>query len=207
MVKRLTSEKNRMDKKTEILNAAAECFAVYGYEKTSMSDIGKRVGMNKASLYYHFKDKQDLYSTMVRRKRTAYIAGIEAKLRETEPGIARVVLFLVSEIDFIEDLAVNFLVSPSYGEGGKDDSLPVYNDLIQEDISRITQMLQPLEKQGKLTQCDPGNMAGIILKISRALLLADCPLDVPKNQRAAAYERVRSEIRTVIPLVINGACT
>jgi AcrR family transcriptional regulator len=54
-----------LTKRLQILNAAMDCFSTYGYEKTTMSDIGARVGMNKASLYYHFKDKIALFATMV----------------------------------------------------------------------------------------------------------------------------------------------
>lgn len=32
-----------------------------GYDATSMSDISSKVGINKASLYYFFKDKEHLY--------------------------------------------------------------------------------------------------------------------------------------------------
>ena len=42
------------DKREQILKAAAECLSQYGYEKTTLSDIGKLVGLNKASLYYYY---------------------------------------------------------------------------------------------------------------------------------------------------------
>lgn len=44
----------------EILRAAASLFRSKGYHATSMSDLAAFVGMQKASLYYHFFSKDEL---------------------------------------------------------------------------------------------------------------------------------------------------
>ena len=49
------------NKRKQILSAATEFFAKFGYKKTTLDDIGKKVGLNRASLYYYFKSKEDLY--------------------------------------------------------------------------------------------------------------------------------------------------
>jgi AcrR family transcriptional regulator len=53
------------DRKNEILSAAGKCFAKFGYDKTTMDNIGEMVGMNKVSLYYYFKNKETLFSEML----------------------------------------------------------------------------------------------------------------------------------------------
>jgi len=47
--------------KTKILAAAIPLFADTGYSGISMRRIAKEVGLNAATLYHHFKDKQTLY--------------------------------------------------------------------------------------------------------------------------------------------------
>lgn len=51
------------DVKTEekIITTGKKLFGAQGYVATSMSDIAKEVGITKASLYYFYKNKQDLY--------------------------------------------------------------------------------------------------------------------------------------------------
>ncbi len=61
-----------VDKKEEILDAATSCFARYGYDKTTMDDIGKLVGMNKVSLYYYFNGKEILFKTALAREARLY---------------------------------------------------------------------------------------------------------------------------------------
>tara|TARA_B100000508_G_C11444154_1_gene270446 strand:- start:687 stop:1235 length:549 start_codon:yes stop_codon:yes gene_type:complete len=55
------------DTKTEekVINAGKKLFGTRGYIETSMSDIAKEVGITKTSLYYFYKNKQDLYLTVL----------------------------------------------------------------------------------------------------------------------------------------------
>jgi len=53
MAKIKTSEK--------ILNCATRLFAQLGYNGTIMDDLAEQCGVNKASIYYHHKDKATLY--------------------------------------------------------------------------------------------------------------------------------------------------
>ena len=47
-------------KKQEILDAAALLFQKFGLNKTTMNDISKHLNIGKATLYYYFKNKQEL---------------------------------------------------------------------------------------------------------------------------------------------------
>lgn len=48
-------------KKEQLMVAAIEQFANFGYEGTSMSMIAEAVGIKKQSIYSHFKNKDDLF--------------------------------------------------------------------------------------------------------------------------------------------------
>ena len=50
-----------MSKKEDLLQVAARHFSKYGYEGVSLDAIAKEVGITKAAIYYHFKNKADLY--------------------------------------------------------------------------------------------------------------------------------------------------
>jgi AcrR family transcriptional regulator len=54
-------------RKEEILDVATRLFAEKGYEGTSMNDVAARVGMRKASLFYHFATKDLLYEAVIDR--------------------------------------------------------------------------------------------------------------------------------------------
>ncbi|WP_371805119.1 TetR/AcrR family transcriptional regulator [Candidatus Lokiarchaeum ossiferum] len=55
----------KQDKRKLILTAAEQCFAKYGYKKTTMEDISHIVGLSKAAMYYYFNNKGEIYITIV----------------------------------------------------------------------------------------------------------------------------------------------
>jgi AcrR family transcriptional regulator len=53
------------DTKARIRAVAVELFTTQGFEQTSLREIADRVGMTKASLYYHYPSKQALLLSLV----------------------------------------------------------------------------------------------------------------------------------------------
>ena len=47
-----------------ILEKAHELFVEKGYERSSMREIAERVGISKAALYHHFKNKEEILFTL-----------------------------------------------------------------------------------------------------------------------------------------------
>src|SRR6516162_7666919 len=81
-------------RREEILDAATELFAQFGYSDAVTGALAERLGVGKGTLYRHFPSKRDLFlaaaDRVMRRMREtidASIAGIEDPLERTERGI------------------------------------------------------------------------------------------------------------------------
>jgi AcrR family transcriptional regulator len=59
---RTGGEKTRM----RVLRAAEELFSKNGFDGTGMEAIARAAGINKASIYYHFKNKNEIISSLFR---------------------------------------------------------------------------------------------------------------------------------------------
>ena len=55
----------RADTRERIQSVALELFAEQGYDKTSLREIAERLDVTKAALYYHFKSKEDIVTSLV----------------------------------------------------------------------------------------------------------------------------------------------
>ena len=53
--------------RTKLLDAAQEVFFEKGVSKTSLSDIAQRAGATRGAVYWHFKDKVDVFSSVLGR--------------------------------------------------------------------------------------------------------------------------------------------
>lgn len=51
----------------QILAAATEAFLAFGFRRCSMAEIAARAGMSRAALYLHYKNKEDIYASLVAR--------------------------------------------------------------------------------------------------------------------------------------------
>ena len=56
------------DRTARILDAAADLFAHYGYDKTTMDDIARAAHVSKGAIYLHFRSKDDLFDALMLRE-------------------------------------------------------------------------------------------------------------------------------------------
>ena len=71
-------EESRSSLRQRILEEAARLFVTQGYDGISMREIAEAVGVSKAGLYYHFRDKEDLLLAVL----TAYLDEVERLIQE-----------------------------------------------------------------------------------------------------------------------------
>ena len=61
-----------------ILDTSAKLFSQHGYKEVSIRDIAQACGMTNAALYYHFKNKEDLFLAMLQRDHTKSIETLHS---------------------------------------------------------------------------------------------------------------------------------
>jgi AcrR family transcriptional regulator len=76
-----------MDKKDEILAAAAECFMEQGFQATSIDDVARRLKSTKGRVYHHYASKADLFFDVHREGMARLFAGVEPAMRTSGDGI------------------------------------------------------------------------------------------------------------------------
>ncbi|MDH0866281.1 TetR/AcrR family transcriptional regulator [Mitsuaria sp. GD03876] len=68
------------ERRDAIVEAAAKLFEEVGVEAASMSELSKRLGGSKSTLYRYFPAKEELVSAVVRRFATGHMADAVAEL-------------------------------------------------------------------------------------------------------------------------------
>jgi TetR/AcrR family transcriptional regulator len=123
-----------------ILLAAANLFANKGYAGTAVREIVEAAGVTKPTLYYYFKNKEDLYVRLLDHATATFLQLVEAAL--AGPGGVRermVTLYSTIYAVFRERLdAVRLVYAMLYGPQG---AAPVY------DFSKTNQYLDSVVRQ------------------------------------------------------------
>ncbi|GAA4546913.1 TetR/AcrR family transcriptional regulator [Pseudonocardia xishanensis] len=58
------ADERRTDTRSQIREVALALFAEQGYDKTSLREIAERLGITKAAVYYHYKTKEEILSSL-----------------------------------------------------------------------------------------------------------------------------------------------
>ena len=96
-------EKERLIRKQSILDGALKVFKIHGIEKTTMDEIAHESGFGKATLYYYFSSKDEVFIAIMENGWKQLWEGIEALIvRETPPrkkfiGIIKKMAVIVKE--------------------------------------------------------------------------------------------------------------
>ncbi|MDR1108975.1 MAG: TetR/AcrR family transcriptional regulator [Spirochaetaceae bacterium] len=98
--------------KTDIINAAFRTWGQTFYQRTSLSDLARNLGITKAALYRHFEHKQALLDAMYEYFFDRYAAFIKpgyTKARETEDVIESQFILMRTIVEYYARNADAFL--------------------------------------------------------------------------------------------------
>ncbi|MFX0073779.1 MAG: TetR/AcrR family transcriptional regulator, partial [Candidatus Hermodarchaeota archaeon] len=93
------------NKKEQILSAASECFAKFGYKKTTLEDIAQKIGLNKASLYYYFKSKEEIFITIILNEFQQFVAKLHQDIEEDMDCIEKILVYFEEKLHFFREKA------------------------------------------------------------------------------------------------------
>jgi AcrR family transcriptional regulator len=85
----------------EILRAAARVFRERGYHGGTLEEVGARLGITRAALYYYFKNKQAVLRELLTRAMHAGVADIEAAIASSDDPEERLTAAITSLIELI----------------------------------------------------------------------------------------------------------
>lgn len=87
------------DRRRLILDAAAAEFAEHGFESATLSGIGDRVGLSKASLYYYVDSKESLLVELVEGMRKQVEALAATRAGKTRDARVRLRAFVHAHVE------------------------------------------------------------------------------------------------------------
>ncbi len=144
------------DTRAEILAAARRVFAQRGLDGTSVREVAEAAGVNNAMIYYHFKDKQDLYRSVLSDSFSSMAtiwndeifktsASVKQKIQKYVEGFIR---FQQVNEDLRRILAMEFA-----GSGQK--STWICEKYFADNYAHLTRIFREGMRKGELKKFDP----------------------------------------------------
>lgn len=126
-------EREREERRRQILDAALQVFSRKGYEKTTMDEIAEKAELSKGVLYYYFHNKEDLfYELIIRESEKFYLKAFE-KIKDMKDHREVFSTLFNFHISYFKDKKEILALIFPFGK-----SSPVFtNEKIRERISHI----------------------------------------------------------------------
>ena len=158
----------------EILNAAIELFTVNGYHNVTMNQIAEKAEFSIGTLYNFFKNKEDLYHSLVLEKCKEY-AGIQSRILDKDTAVLEKVReYIANEIQFFLDNTSFILIvlAETRGESFnlrsklRKDARQIMNDLDE----KLASVMEEGVRKKVFRKLDPVHLALTLQGICQAFL-------------------------------------
>ena len=143
------------DSRDQILASAQRLFMEQGFRGISMRQIAEQVGLTKAALYYHFRDKEDLFVAIVERylNRTAELLDMaSAEGQDCRSRLSAIVYAILTQP--VEERAILRLASQELSNispEARGQFLILYHEKF---IGRLTALIEAGMASGELRTVD-----------------------------------------------------
>ncbi len=132
-------------KEMEILEAARNRFAHYGFSKVTMEEIAADVGMGKASLYYYFPTKEELFKSVINKEQSLFVEEIEKLFCRKVTAESKLRNYVKKRLEFFHKL-VNL---STLNMNSFIDIKLMFKELFQDFEAKELELLQNILDEGK----------------------------------------------------------
>jgi AcrR family transcriptional regulator len=157
------------DKAEIIINAAQKRFGLYGAEKTTMKEIADDLHMSKASLYYYFPDKENLYAAVIRKEQIEFLKKLEKDITTVDDPAMCLRKYALTRLSYFKILMNLSRLRLTSLSGLKPKIVSSMADFREEEKSLIMNVLEKGKKSGQFTFHDTSRIAILFLDLLRGL--------------------------------------
>jgi len=90
-----------------IVNAASDIFSKYGYKKTTMDDIAMALGKGKSSIYYYFRNKEEIFQAVLEQEVILLKSKLQKAVNRKKHHKGKLKAYIITRMKGFESM-INF---------------------------------------------------------------------------------------------------
>ena len=190
--------------KEKIGKAAMQCFEKYGLDKTTLDDIAQSIGLNKASLYYYYKNKEDIFIEVALKEGEDYIASLQQKAL-LKKGIENQVWFYMhSRFNYYKNILNMNRVSVETLNKILPRFFELYDALMKKEKKFLAQLVADAVRNGELINTKAANIADVLINISDALKHSTEQKAILKGESDVDYTQSINDMKFLVSVIFKG---
>ena len=159
-------EREKLQRRQDILDAAKKVFADDGFDNANLDDIAARCELSKGSIYYYFASKEDLFISVLEEGYQKFSLELDEAIRAQNPrdSIERIAEYMVNF--FKEDydrFRVVFRERMKSLSGSSSVFTKHFNERSMEIERKIVEVFQRGIDAGEIKDYDPSTLVNVLL--------------------------------------------
>jgi len=165
---------NLMGKRENVLQAAVPLFAGQGYDATTTFEIAASAGVTEPVIYYHFKNKDGLFTHILTKTFTEYFSRLDALEKGTTTQFQKLESLIDLHFRFVDEFPEETYIIVSACPAKLRDSAHICAQYIEEQRQRLTQYislcLQKGVETGEFNPVPVASTTGLLIAMVNGLL-------------------------------------
>jgi TetR/AcrR family transcriptional regulator len=195
----LTSERE-----TAILDAAQRRFGRFGISKVTMEEIAADVGLGKASLYYYFPTKHDVFRAVLEREEKEYLVALRAIVKQGTNPTEKLKRFAAQRLELFGTLLNLAQFKTDSWTAMRPAFQRLFQAMEQEEHRALTAILKAGIECGDFAIASPGSVATLLLHLLHGLRLRVIQNSQTPSESALNYAELGREVETLVDLLLVG---
>jgi len=201
----MSSEEQLIHKERLILDAARKRFAYYGFSKVTMDEIAADCGMAKASLYYYYPNKEQLFERVVTEEQRHFIDDVEGVIGQEIPASRKLCAYVERRFELFRELINLSSLGVQNFHEVKVQFSHLFRNFETRELKLLQQILLSGTGAGEFSVPNPQRTARLLLHVLQGLRLR--ALHDGQEPGARTYNALREEMASCVEHFLNGIRT
>lgn len=180
-----------IDRRKQIVEAAAQSFALFGYKATTMDQVAKIAKVGKGTIYTFFTNKEELFDEILQQLIHEMKEIADREIAEDRPFIDKLYRVLDRVLDYRSRHELAMKLSQELRDFGTPMAKEALAKMEQELLEYIEREVRVAMERGEVKQGDPKVVSFVMLQLYKALTTEWNKLNEPLDKEAIkAYFRL-----------------
>ncbi len=192
------------EKEKLILDAAENRFARFGFSKVTMDEIAQDIGLAKASLYYYYPTKENIFRAVIAREQEKFLLSTKDILKHPNPAREKLKAYVRQRIALGNQLLNLSALSSTFWQ----ESKPGFKDLLvsfsRQEMNIITAIVSEGRQNREFEVASPEKTAELVLHVLQGLRLRFLQATQANGETREQIENFEQQVALLIDTLLQG---
>ncbi len=191
-------------KRQQILKAASHLISKFGYDKTTLDDIAHLIKIKKTTLYYYYRNKDEIIQEVVRTETDRYLKSLKENLARQKGATAKIHEYIRTKLNCMKEMLNIYDLSKQRFLEISTKIHAMIAKILEEEEHLLAGIINQGIQSKELKTCNAQKIAEAIVTISEAVKYKELYSSKILNLSEMDFDKIEGDINYILGLVFDG---